>query len=285
MNRDSNLIFEAYKNKLLNELSPISMSGDINLEPIKKKTLPGQGKKYGAGAIKEVAKSQGKSEEEVTQDMAKTIIAKAGDKKEIDGKMVHYFSGEPETFINSLVPEFKQKYGIPPTMGRYTINYLLIYVLDAEKTSGGLTRLSTKNISNPETLPDQPVSVDKKFPSLDEGYGSEYVYYKNSEARLDGVVKDIFEKMADEIDGEDMASTIKRNMILAGVDRKQFWNIVENLLKGQAYFEKIKNMRMDDERDVPVGPMSTSRRDIEDTVRELPAFRELQRQKARETSY
>lgn len=285
MNRDSHLIYEAYSKKLINELSPIEIGGDIDMGPVTKKTLPGQGKEYGAGAIKKVAEQQGKSEKEVTEDMAKTILAKAGDKQEIDGKMVHYFSGEPDAFINSLLPEFKEKYGIPSTNAKYTINYILLYVLKAKKTSGGLTKLSTANISNPQALPSQPVAVDKKFPTEEQGYGDEFVYYKNNESTLEGALKEIFEGMPDEIDGDDMSTAIKKNMIQAGVDRRKFWDVVTGLLRGKAFFEKPKDTRMDDERDVPVEPISASRRDIEDTVRELPAFRELQRQKSREANY
>lgn len=289
MNRDIHLIYENYVKSrspsLLNELSPVEFEGGIDVSPVLKKTLPGQGKKYGAGAIKEVAQTQGKTEKEVTEDMAKTIIAKAGDKKEIEGKMVHYFSGEPDTFIRSLLPDFKDKYGIKATMAYYTINYILIYVLNAKKTAGGLTKLSTKNITNPDALPDQPVTVDKKFPTEEEGYGKEFIYYKNNEAVLEGKIKEIFDSMTDEIDGDDMSTAIKKNMIIAGVDRRQFWDVVTGLLRGRAFFEKAKDTRIDDEGGLPLGPLPVSRRDIEDTARELPAYRELQRQKAREANY
>jgi hypothetical protein len=285
MNKDAHLIYEAYTNKLLVEAPPVEMSGDVNVEPVTKKTIPGQGKKYGGGAITAVAQQQGKSEEDVTQDMAKTIIAKAQDKKEVDGKMVHYFSGEPDAFIESLVPEFEQKYGIKPTMARYTINYLLIYVLNAKKTPGGLIKLSTKNISNPEALPDQPTVTDMKFPSADEGYGPEFTYIKNKEVKLEGKIGEVFNLMPDEVSGDDMSSVIKRNMIQVGIDKRQFWDVVTGLIEGRAFFEKKKEGTTDSEGDVAVEPLSVSRRDVEDTVRELPAYREMQRQRARETTY
>ena len=285
MNKDAHLIYEAYTDRFLVEAPPVEMSGDVNVEPVTNKTIPGQGKKYGGGAITAVAQQQGKSEEDVTQDMAKTIIAKAQDKKEIDGKMVHYFSGEPDAFIESLVPEFEQKYGIKPTMARYTINYLLIYVLNAKKTPGGLIKLSTKNISNPEALPDQPTVTDMKFPSVDEGYGPEFSYTKNKEAKLEGKIGEVFNLMPEEVSGVDMSSAIKSNMIQVGIDKRQFWSVITGLIEGHAFFEKKKDETSDPEGDVSVEPLSVSKRDTEDAVRELPAYREMQRQKARETSY
>jgi hypothetical protein len=290
MNRDIHLIYENYVRSrnpnLLNELSPVEMEGGIDVGPVVNKTLPGQGKQYGAGAIKKVAEIQGKSENEVAEDMAKTIIAKTGDKKEVNGKMVHYFSGEPDAFINSLVPEFKQKYGISPTMAKYTINYILIYILHAKKTLGGLVKLNTKNISNPETLPDQPVVVDKKFPTEEEGYESGFIYYKNNEAVLEGKLNEIFKGMSDEIDGDDMSTSIKKNMIIAGVDRRQFWDVVTGLLKNKAFFERKKDTRMLDDVDgLAIGPIPTSDRDIEDAIRELPSYKEMLRQKSREAIY
>lgn len=146
MDLDSKLIFEAYKaknSKVLTE-APIDMSGDITTEPISKKTMPGQGKGYGAGAISKIAAATNKSEEEIGTEMAKEILAHAPEKKVIDGKEVFHFPGDPKTFINELVPVFNKKFGIPASQAGYTINYILIYLLNAKKTSGGLKMDATR---------------------------------------------------------------------------------------------------------------------------------------------
>jgi hypothetical protein len=140
MNLDSKLMFEAYitsKQQILTE-APIEMGGDINVEPVTKKTLPGQGKGYGAGAIAKIAAAQGKSEEDVASEMAKTVLDYTKEKKMVDGKEIYYFPGDPKTFINELTPVFKDKFGIPASMAGFTVNYVLIYLLNAKKTSGGL---------------------------------------------------------------------------------------------------------------------------------------------------
>lgn len=146
MDLDSKLIFEAYKannTKILTE-APIDMAGDITTEPITKKTLPGQGKGYGAGAISKIAAATNKSEEEIGTEMAKEILAHAPEKKAVDGKEVFHFPGDPKTFINELVPIFNKKFGIPASQAGYTINYILIYLLNAKKTTGGLKMDTTR---------------------------------------------------------------------------------------------------------------------------------------------
>lgn len=146
MDLDNKLIFEAYKQhsaKLLTE-APIDMAGDITTEPITKKTLPGQGKAYGAGAISRIAAATKKSEEEIGTEMAKEILSHAKERKVIDGKEVYHFSGDPKTFINELVPVFKDKFGIPASQAGYTINYIMMYLLNAKKTSGGLKMDASK---------------------------------------------------------------------------------------------------------------------------------------------
>ena len=140
MDLDSKLIFEAYKQqnqKVLNE-APIDMAGDITTEPITKKTLPGQGKAYGAGAISKIAAATNKSEEEIGTEMAKEILAHTKERKMVDGKEAYHFPGDPKTFINELIPIFNKKFGIPSSQAGYTINYILIYLLNAKKTAGGL---------------------------------------------------------------------------------------------------------------------------------------------------
>lgn len=146
MDLDSKLIFEAYNKhnaKILTE-APIDMAGDITTEPITQKTLPGQGKAYGAGAITRIAAATKKSEEEIGTEMAKEILAHAKERKVVDGKEVYHFSGDPKTFINELVPVFKDKFGIPASQAGYTINYILMYLLNAKKTTGGLKMDATK---------------------------------------------------------------------------------------------------------------------------------------------
>jgi len=142
MNKDSKLIYERYlqhKNNVLLEY-PIGMTGDIDVEPVTKKTLPGQGKKYGAGAIAIVAQQTGATEEDVARDMARTILDNVAERKKVGEKEIFYYPGDPKTFINEMVPIFVQKYGVPASQAGFTINYILIYLLKADKTTGGLKK-------------------------------------------------------------------------------------------------------------------------------------------------
>jgi len=137
MDLDSKLIFEAYQSRLVSE-APIEMGGSIDVTPVVKKTLPGQGKAYGAGAIAKIAAATNKPEADIAKDMATTILGHTKERKVVDGKEVYYFPGDPKTFINELTPIFNKKYGIPASMAGFTVNYILIYLLNAKKTSGGL---------------------------------------------------------------------------------------------------------------------------------------------------
>jgi len=147
MDLDSKLIFEAYsqaKSKILTE-APIEMSGDITTEPITQKTMPGQGKAYGAGAIAKIAVATKKTEEQIGEDMANFIKGHPElTKKLIDNKEQLYYPGDPQTFINELVqgrkdyPSFTQKFGVVRSQAGFTINYVLNYLLGAKKTKGGL---------------------------------------------------------------------------------------------------------------------------------------------------
>lgn len=141
MDRDNKLIFEAYQH--ITE-APIEMGGNIDVTPVTSKTLPGQGKGYGAGAITKIASATGKSETEVAKEMAQTILDYTKERKVIDGKEVYYFPGDPKTFINELTPIFKDKFGIPASMAGFTVNYILIYLLNAKKTAGGLKMDASK---------------------------------------------------------------------------------------------------------------------------------------------
>lgn len=143
MDKDTKLIFETYQSKIVTE-APIEMGGDIDTSPVVKKTLPGQGKAYGAGAIAKIASASNKSETDIAKDMASTILGHVKERKEVDGKEVYYFPGDPKTFINELTPIFNKKYGIPMSMAGFTINYILIYLLNAKKTSGGLKMDATR---------------------------------------------------------------------------------------------------------------------------------------------
>ena len=142
MNNDAKLIFERYLAKKQDVLLeyPIDMTGDIDVEPVTKKTLPGQGKKYGAGAITAISQKTGASEEDVARDMARTILDNIKERKQIGEKEVHYYPGDPKTFIAEMTPVFASKYGIPQSQAGYTINYILIYLLKANKVTGGLKK-------------------------------------------------------------------------------------------------------------------------------------------------
>ena len=142
MNKDAKLIFERYlakKQDILLEY-PIDLPGDIDVEPVTKKTLPGQGKKYGAGAIAAISQKTGTSEEDVARDMARTVLDNIKERKQVGEKEVYYYPGDPKTFIAEMTPIFASKYGIPQSQAGYTINYILIYLLKANKTTGGLKK-------------------------------------------------------------------------------------------------------------------------------------------------
>jgi hypothetical protein len=59
-------------------------------------------------------------------------------------KEIFYFPGDPQAFINNLVPIFHDKYGIAASQAGFTINYIILYVLNGKKTSGGLKMDATK---------------------------------------------------------------------------------------------------------------------------------------------
>lgn len=165
MDLDSKMIFEAYQQqnaKILTE-APIDMAGDITTEPITQKTLPGQGKAYGAGAISKIAAATNKSEEEIGTEMAKEILSHAKERKIVDGKEVYHFSGDPKTFINELVPVFKNKFGIPASQAGYTINYIMMYLLNAKKTAGGLkmdaSKVKAARAAKATSAPAAPTSI------------------------------------------------------------------------------------------------------------------------------
>lgn len=181
MDNDSKLIYEAYQqHKLLSEAPPVEMSGNIDVEPVKAKTLPGQGKGYGAGAIAKIAASTGKSEEAVAREMAQTILDYTKERKVIDGKETYYFSGDPKTFINELTPIFKTKFNIPASMAGFTVNYILIYLLNAKKTAGGLKMDAAKvkaakavKASTPAAITTETVyEIDKSVKLSDKAFKS-----------------------------------------------------------------------------------------------------------------
>jgi len=180
MNKDSKLIYERYlqhKNNVLLEY-PIDMLGDIDTEPVTQKTMPGQGKKYGAGAIAIVAQKSGVSEEGVARDMARTILDNISERKKVGEKEVYYYPGDPKTFISEMTPIFVQKYGIPASQAGFTINYILIYLLKANKTTGGLKKSGEQRKaervqkikaakSKPVTVYEINKAVKLKDPALD----------------------------------------------------------------------------------------------------------------------
>lgn len=189
MDNDSKLIYEAYQqHKLLSEAPPVEMSGDIDVEPVKAKTLPGQGKGYGAGAIAKIAASTGKSEEDIAREMAQTILDYTKERKVIDGKEVYYFPGDPKTFINELTPIFKTKFNIPASMAGFTVNYILIYLLNAKKTAGGLKMDATKVKAAKAAKASTPTAV-----------ATEIVYEVDKSVKLsDKAIKSIVINLPDE---------------------------------------------------------------------------------------
>jgi len=140
VNKDSKLIYEAYKQSRLLKEYPIDIAGDIDVEPVTKKTLPGQGKKYGGGAIASIAAKQNISEEDVARNMARFILDKMPDKKEVENKTVYHYPGDPKTFRSEITQDFASNFGLSKTDAGYTINYIILYVLKGNQTSGGLKK-------------------------------------------------------------------------------------------------------------------------------------------------
>jgi len=174
--KDSRLIFEAYlnKKKMLNEAPPIDMSGDIYSEPAVKKTLPGAGKMYGQGAIEAYAAKANVSLENAVKDMARFIITKMPEKKEVGGKTILHYPGDPKTFEREITPEFAKTFGMSKTNAGFTVRIVLDYVLKATKTSGGLKKTGiqrkAERISAVKAKKAAPVSVyevDKSKPVTD----------------------------------------------------------------------------------------------------------------------
>lgn len=174
--RDNKLIFEAYfnKKKLLNEAPPIDMSGDIYPEPAVSGTLPGKGRGYGQGAIENYASRAKISLEDAVKNMARFISSKMPDKKEVNGKTILHYPGDPKTFEREITPEFSQTFGISKTNAGFTIRIVLDYVLKATKTSGGLKKTGMQRkadrISAVKAKKSVPVSVyevDKSKPVAD----------------------------------------------------------------------------------------------------------------------
>jgi len=156
MDRDNKLIFEAYQH--ITE-APVEMGGDIDVSPVTSKTLPGQGKGYGAGAISKIAAATGKPETEIAKEMAQTILDYTKERKVVDGKEVYFFPGDPKTFINELTPIFKDKFNIPTSMAGFTVNYILIYLLNAKKISGGLKMDAEKVKAQKQAKATEPKTV------------------------------------------------------------------------------------------------------------------------------
>jgi len=174
--KDNRLIFEAYfnKKKLINEAPPIDMSGDIYSEPAVGGTLPGKGKGYGQGAIEGYAAKAKISLEDAVKNMARFISSKMPEKKEVSGKTVLHYPGDPKTFEREITPEFSQTFGVSKTNAGFTIRIVLDYVLKATKTSGGLKKTGVQRkaerISAVKAKKVAPVSVyevDKSKPVAD----------------------------------------------------------------------------------------------------------------------
>lgn len=174
--RDSNLIFEAYIKKfaVLNEAPPIDMSGDIYSEPAVSGTLPGKGKGYGQGAIEIYAAKAKITLEDAVKNMARFISSKMPEKKEVGGKTVLHYPGDPKTFEREITPEFSQTFGVSKTNAGFTIRIVLDYVLKAAKTTGGLKKTGVQRkaerisaVKAKKTAPVSVYEVDKSKPVTD----------------------------------------------------------------------------------------------------------------------
>lgn len=174
--RDTKLIFEAYvkKHTILNEAPPIDMSGDIYSEPVVKKTLPGVGKGYGQGAIEAYAAKAGVSLEDAAKNMARFLVSKMPEKREVDGKTILHYPGDPKTFEREVTPEFAQTFGMSKTNASFTVRIVLDYVLKATKTTGGLKKTGVQRkaerisaVKAKKTAPVSVYEVDKSKPVTD----------------------------------------------------------------------------------------------------------------------
>ena len=141
MNRDSHLIFEAYRKKLLNEAPPAYAIGDLDIPGEKIKSAPGGG--YG---LKKKAEKDQRPIEAVTQDLVKAIQTKLfkPESHTVDGvEYTLYYPGNEIKLRNDLQNLIQQELGIGKTEAGYTariIRNMLNIVVKDDATGGIATR-------------------------------------------------------------------------------------------------------------------------------------------------
>jgi len=122
-----------------------------------------------------------------------------------------------------------------------------------------------------------PVGSNLDFPDLDSGYKTNLVYYKNKHARVeDPLAQTVFEKLPRQMDGSEIGEKIQEIMREQEppIERKSFMGILEALIKGKAFYGLPPSIE---------GAPQTSEQDVQDAVRELPAYQMALRQARRET--
>ena len=141
MNKDSHLIFEAYKKKVLNEAPPAYAIGDLDIPSSKLTGLPGGG--YG---LKKKAEKDKKPIESVTQDLVKAIQTKLfkPENHTVDGVEYNlYYPGNEMKLRSDLQNLVQQELGVGKTDAGYTariVRNLLNIVVKDSATGGIATR-------------------------------------------------------------------------------------------------------------------------------------------------
>jgi len=141
MNKDSRLIFEAYRKKLLSEAPPAYALGDLDIPGEKLKGAPGGG--YG---LKKKAEKEQRPIEAVTQELVKAIQTKLfkPETHNVDGIEYNlYYPGSEMKLKNDLQSLIQQELGIGKTEAGYTariVRNMLNIVVKDENTGGIATR-------------------------------------------------------------------------------------------------------------------------------------------------
>jgi len=169
MNKDSKLIFEAYKQNIINEAPPAYSAGDLSYTG-DVENAPGGG--YGIG--KKAAK-EGKSKTEIANDLIKKIQTALfkSEPHTVDGiEYTLYYPGNEMKLKNDLVNIVQKELGLGKTEATYTariIKNLSNIVVKDEATGGTVSRPEVikkavaDGMQGKESTPAAPVKTETVY--------------------------------------------------------------------------------------------------------------------------
>jgi len=137
MNKDTHLIFEAYK-KVLNEAPPAYAIGDLDIPTSKLKDMPGGG--YG---LKKKAEREKKPIESVTQDLVKAIQTQLfkPENHTVDGVEYNlYYPGNEMKLRSDLQNLVQKELGLGKTESGYTARIVrnMLNIIVKDSATGGI---------------------------------------------------------------------------------------------------------------------------------------------------